>query len=150
MDLIAAAENLAGALHAGKVDKAGEPYIVHLRRVAANLLRRWPDAAPAEVAAAWLHDALEDTAATPESLRAAGMPEETVAIVRAVTRPAGVPYLAWIADLAATGPRGALRVKVADNEDNRDPVRVARLPGAARMVATRYEPARRVLETALS
>lgn len=141
---------LAARLHAGQTDKAGRPYIEHLARVAAILTRRWPDATRDEIDAAWLHDSLEDTEATEASLLAAGMSRETIRIVRAVTRPEGSAYLAWIGELADSGDVSVLRVKLADNEDNRDPARVAALPGAAERVATRYEPARALLETGLA
>jgi (p)ppGpp synthase/HD superfamily hydrolase len=150
MNDIIAMSQLAARLHAGQVDKAGAPYIDHLTRVAENLLRRWPDASHAEVAAAWLHDALEDTDATVQSLLAAGVPAEAVEIVQAVTKPEGAIYLDWISELASTGPIGAVRVKLADNDDNRDPARVAALPGASERVVTRYEPARKLLEARLS
>lgn len=140
---------LAERLHAGQVDKAGAPYITHLARVAGILKRRWPDATADEIAAAWLHDSLEDAEATEASLLAAGVSPETIRIVRAVTRPEGSDYLDWIGALAASRDVSVLRVKLADNEDNRDPARIAALPGAAEGVATRYEPARIILESGL-
>ena len=140
---------LAARLHDGQVDKAGAPYVMHLARVVAILKRRWPDASADEIAAAWLHDSLEDTEASEASLLAAGVSPETIRIVRAVTRPEGSDYLAWIKALAVSGDVSVLRVKLADNEDNRDPLRVAALPGAAERVATRYEPARQLLEVGL-
>ncbi len=144
------AKELAKRLHAGQTDKAGEPYVLHLERVVSRLTRRFPDATKAEIEAAWLHDALEDTEATPESLAAAGVSSLAVQIVQALTRPQGRAYLDWIADLAQSGSLSAVRVKIADNEDNRDPDRVAKLPGAEARVATRYEPARLLLEARLS
>ena len=141
---------LAARLHAGQVDKAGAPYIGHLARVAAILQRRWPEASADEIAAAWLHDSLEDTGASEASLMAEGVSAETVRIVRAVTRPDGGDYLDWIKTLAESGDVSVLRVKLADNEDNRDPARIAALPGAAERVATRYEPARLLLEAGLA
>lgn len=142
---------LAERLHAGQTDKVGAPYIGHLARVAANLERRWPDAPLDEVEAAWLHDSLEDTEATEASLLAEGVSAETVRIVRAVTRPEGATnYLAWIAELAASGDMPALRVKLADNLDNSDPARVLALPGGDRMLETRYKPARALIEAALA
>lgn len=142
--------DLAAALHAAQVDKAGRPYIEHLERVARNLKNRWPDASLDEISAAWLHDALEDTDATEESLLGDGVTPEAIRIIRAVTRPEGSVYLAWIGELAAGGDRSVLRVKLADNQDKRDPARVAALPGAAELVAMRYEPARLLLEAALA
>jgi (p)ppGpp synthase/HD superfamily hydrolase len=142
--------DVAAALHATQVDKAGRPYFKHLERVVCILKDRWPDASPDEIAAAWLHDAIEDTGATPESLLAIGVSPESVRIVQAVTRPNGSIYLDWIADMAANGDRSVLRVKLADNQDNRDPARVAVLSGAAERVAERYMPARRLLEEGLA
>jgi (p)ppGpp synthase/HD superfamily hydrolase len=141
---------LAAQLHAGQTDKAGQPYVGHLARVAARLVQRWPDATRDEIEAAWLHDCLEDTEATEASLLAAGVSPRTIEIVRAVTRPEGSDYLAWIAVLAARQDVSVLRVKLADNADNIDPERVAALPGAAERVASRYEPARRMLENGLA
>lgn len=141
---------LAAVLHAGQVDKAGQPYIDHLRRVTEILGRRWPDATQDDIDAAWLHDAIEDTSATGADLLAAGVSARTVEIVEALTRPEGPAYLEWIEAIARAGDQSVIRVKLADNEDNRDPARVAALPGAAERVAKRYEPARRILEAALS
>lgn len=140
------AQVLAMRLHAGETDKRGEPYVQHLAAVVAILCRRWPNATPAERDAAWLHDALEDTNATPDSLLAAGVSPQAVRIVQALTRPAEMPYRAWIAQLAASGDQSAIRVKLADNEHNSDPAR--RLPGSD-IVERRYLPARQVLEGAL-
>jgi hypothetical protein len=46
-----------------------------------------------------------------------------VEIVERLTRPADMPYLDWIVQLAVSGDVGALRVKLADNLDNFDPAR---------------------------
>ena len=78
---------------------------------------------------------------------AAGVSPAAIRTVEAVTRPPGSTYLDWIADMAANATMSALRVKLADN---RDPARVAALPGAADLVTSRYEPARRLLEAGLA
>ncbi|MCK8784008.1 HD domain-containing protein [Roseomonas sp. NAR14] len=140
--------HLAQRLHAGQIDKGGVPYLGHLERVARRLVALFPDAGPAEIQAALLHDAIEDTAATAEMLRAAGIAPEAVAMVERLTRDRAVPYLDWIRALAASGDRGALRVKLADNLDNSDPARPA-IPGGAAMLRDRYLPARAILERAL-
>lgn len=146
----AAAAALAAKLHAGQVDKAAKPYIEHLARVADILRMRYPDATPAELEAAWLHDALEDTSATAASLLAAGISEKAVEIIRQLTKPHGAVYLDWIVSLVRTGNVSAIRVKLADNEDNQNPDRVAMVPGADRMVETRYAPARALLLASLT
>lgn len=141
------AKALAERLHIGQTDRGGFPYTGHLAAVVGILLRRWPDAPAYAVDAAWLHDALEDTDATPASLAASGVSAEAISIIQAVTRPAGQTYRTWIAGLAASGNTWAIRVKLADNEHNSDPAR--RLPGSD-IVEKRYLPARRVLEEALA
>lgn len=143
-------ESLATRLHAGQTDKAGQPYIDHLRRVVCILLRRWPDATEDEIAAAWLHDALEDTEATAQSLIEQGVSSDAVRTIQAVTRTPDAAYLHWIARLSERGSPSAIRVKLADNEDNRDPARVAAIAGGPEMVRTRYEPARALLEAGLA
>lgn len=55
MDWVALARTLATEAHAGQTDKAGQPYICHVARVAAAV--RGDD--DAEVVA-WLHDVAED------------------------------------------------------------------------------------------
>ena len=55
MDWIARARALATEAHAGQIDKAGQPYIGHVGRVAARVRGD----ADAEVVA-WLHDVVED------------------------------------------------------------------------------------------
>ncbi|SMX46175.1 HD domain-containing protein [Maliponia aquimaris] len=134
---------LAGHLHAGQVDKAGQPYIGHLVRVSRHLLRLFPDATPDERHAAWLHDAVEDTATTPEDLRALGYSETVIAIVRAVTKTdAAISYAERIDLMAREAPLGALRVKLADLSDNSDPARLATLPPErAASLGARYRAA---------
>jgi hypothetical protein len=73
-----------------------------------------------------------------------GVSAAAVAIVQELTRPTGIGYLDWIADMARSGSLSAVRVKLANNEDNRDPERVALLPAAADLARKHYEPARRL------
>ena len=141
---------LAARLHAGQQDKGGDPYLGHLERAARYLKQRWPDATPDEIAAAWLHDSIEDTAATEASLLADGVSPEAVRIVRAMTRPEDQPYLDYVRGVADSGDRSLIRAKLADNHDNRDPKRVAALADGAQRLATRYEPAKQILEAALA
>jgi hypothetical protein len=68
--------------------------------------------------------------ATPESLLAAGISYEAVCIIELVTKPAGAVYLDWLASIIAARNIGAIRVKLADNEDNQESVRATMIPGA--------------------
>lgn len=124
---------------------------MHLERVAQRLVERFPDATKAQLQAALLHDAIEDAGVTADDLRDAGIEEEAIAAIQLVSRnldPNGT-YLDWIRRIAATGNVTAIRVKVADNLDNSDAVRVAALAAGPRMVAEKYAPARAILEQAL-
>lgn len=144
------ARELAEKFHTGQFDKAGEPYITHPERVVRYLKQRWPDYTDVEVQAAWLHDVLEDTDATPVALLVAGVFPEVIELVQLLSRPKEKTYREWIRDLANSGNVSAIRVKLADNADNSDPARTAALGLASDMVRKRYLPAKEVLEVGLA
>ncbi len=108
---------IAARAHAGQVDKAGAPYILHPLR----LMLRMDD--PAARIAAVLHDVVEDSPWTLEQLRAEGFPSAVVQAVDALTRRDGETYDAFI-HRASRDPV-APRVKMADLEDNMDLGRIA-------------------------
>ncbi|SMF03782.1 HD domain-containing protein [Streptomyces sp. Amel2xC10] len=114
-------EALARAAHEGQTDKAGRPYAEHLRAVAEGVRSRGGD--PDQIAAAWLHDAVEDDALSAARLRDAALSDRTKAIVLAVTKRAGESPEAYAARILATP--GALLVKEADLAHNADPARLA-------------------------
>jgi hypothetical protein len=70
-----------------------------------------------------------------------------IEIIHTLTRPQG-EYLAWIRQIAWYGSISAVRVKLADNIDNRDPARVALLPAdqTTRARLERYVTATQILE----
>jgi (p)ppGpp synthase/HD superfamily hydrolase len=121
-------EATARAAHAGQTDKAGRPYAEHLEAVAKGVRARGGD--EEQIAAAWLHDAVEDDALPAEWLREAALTSRTKDIVLAVTRRTGEPLEAYAARILATP--GALLVKEADLAHNADPVRLAVLDEATR------------------
>lgn len=140
--LVDAADALAADKHRGQVDKAGRPYIEHPRRVAARL-------SDAEAqAVALLHDVLEDTDATPNELRRAGMPDRVVEAVLALTKRADDESYDDAVRRAAAHPL-ARQVKAADVADNADEQRLALLDEdtAARLRA-KYARARQLLTVA--
>jgi (p)ppGpp synthase/HD superfamily hydrolase len=138
--VVALAEELARRYHAGQVDRLGAPYIDHPRAVARLL-----EQAPARYrAAAWLHDVLEHTGATAGDLRAAGVPDDVVALVEVLTRRPGEDYLDFIGRVCADP--AAARVKIADALHNLDPARDFGPPAEKR---TRYHRALVMLFTAL-
>ncbi|MEU3861169.1 HD domain-containing protein [Streptomyces sp. NPDC028722] len=121
-------EALARTAHQGQTDKAGRPYAEHLAAVAEGVRARGGD--PEQIAAAWLHDAVEDDALSEEWLADAALSPRTKAIVRALTRRPGEPPEAYARRVLATP--GARLVKEADLAHNADPRRLAALDGPTR------------------
>jgi (p)ppGpp synthase/HD superfamily hydrolase len=103
--------------HAGRVDKAGAPYILHALRV---MLRQHD---PAARAAAVLHDVVEDSPWTLEQLRAEGFGDDVVGAVDALTHRPDESYEDYLK--RASRHAIARRVKLADLEDNLDLTRIS-------------------------
>jgi len=62
--LVMKAQQVAADAHKGQKRKhSNDPYLIHPMRVARRVMTR-PDATPEMVAAAWLHDVVEDTPVT--------------------------------------------------------------------------------------
>lgn len=118
---LAEVEALARAAHEGQTDKAGRPYAEHLAAVAAGVRVRGGDAE--QIAAAWLHDSVEDDALTRQWLERAALSARTKAIVDALTKRPGEDPEAYAARILATD--GARLVKEADLAHNADPERLA-------------------------
>jgi (p)ppGpp synthase/HD superfamily hydrolase len=132
--------------HAGQSDKAGNPYWMHPVSV---MRRLGEDACEDAKIAALLHDVLEDTEYTADDLLVMGYSPEVVEAVRLLSRPkGGLTYMNWIRTIAASGNKIAIRVKIADNEDNSDPARIAALPPEGRDIVHRYERSLQILRPA--
>jgi (p)ppGpp synthase/HD superfamily hydrolase len=116
-DLLDRAIQIAVKAHAGQKDKNGQPYILHPIRVMERVRL------PKDKIVAILHDVVEDTPWTPDQLRAEGFSQEILDALDCVTKREGEEYSAFVAR-SASNPI-ALRVKLADLEDNMD---VRRLP----------------------
>lgn len=80
---------MARAAHAAQTDKAGRPYAEHLQAVAEGVRARGGD--DEQIAAAWLHDAVEDDVLPERDLEEAALTRRTKDIVLAVTKRAGRP-----------------------------------------------------------
>ncbi|WP_372345834.1 HD domain-containing protein [Streptomyces sp. KL116D] len=126
-------EALARRAHATQTDKAGRPYEEHLRAVADGVRER--GGTEEQIAAAWLHDAIEDDALTDDWLTRAALPDTTKAIVRALTKRPGEPPEAYAQRILATP--GARLVKESDLAHNADPARLAVLDEETRTRLTR-------------
>lgn len=131
--------------HADQFDKGGNPYCRHPVSV---MNRLGADATNEEKLVALLHDVLEDTEYTAEDLLVRGYSYEVVEAVKILTRPEGdnrPTYIEWVRSLAATGNMLAIRVKIADNEDNSDPSRVHYLPQKDQDITKRYKRSLEIL-----
>ena len=140
------AEQVATEAHADQVDEAGRPYIEHPRRVAARVAAQTDD--PDALAAAWLHDVVEDTPVGLDELRQLGFNERVLDAVDALTRRSGEgdEYYRRV----AANPI-ALLVKRSDIADNTDPERVRQLePAVAERLRLKYERALCLLDTSLA
>ena len=124
---------LAARAHRGQVDKAGEPYILHPLRVMLRLKDE------ADRIAAVLHDVIEDTGITEESLRDQGYSEEVLGALDALTRRQGESYADFIERVA--GNPLARRVKLADLADNLDASRLLEITPKDRERLARYQAA---------
>lgn len=106
---------LASYAHFDKVDKAGEPYILHPLRVMMSV--------PPECRiVAVLHDVVEDSEISLDDLAAEGFSPEVIAALDSVSRRPGEPYMSFIAR-AGKNPIGRI-VKLADLKDNCDMSRI--------------------------
>ena len=106
--LSAQAEEIARRAHAGQFRRDGlTPYIAH----PAGVVARVGDCETRR-AVAWLHDVLEDTAETPESLAAGGMPADVIDAVLCLTRRPEVSYEDYLIDVRRNPVARA--VKIAD------------------------------------
>jgi guanosine-3',5'-bis(diphosphate) 3'-pyrophosphohydrolase len=111
---------IAVKAHAGQVDKAGAPYVLHPLRVMLRV------SGELDMMAAVLHDVVEDGPGwTFERLASEGIPAEVVEALSFLTkRPDEESDYSLFIRRAASNPI-ARRVKLADLEDNMDIGRIA-------------------------
>jgi (p)ppGpp synthase/HD superfamily hydrolase len=135
-DLLSLAQGIAIGAHAGQVDRAGVPYIMHPWAVAQAV------SGFEEKILAWLHDVVEDTDVTLEDLAWWGFPESTVLQVDALTHRKNEPRSAYYARVMEWP--AARRVKIADVRHNLG--RLGGLPAEEQgRLRAKYEKALRVL-----
>ncbi|GAA4768439.1 MULTISPECIES: HD domain-containing protein [Streptomyces] len=135
-------EAVAREAHAGQTDKSGRPYAEHLAAVADGVRAR--GGSEEQIAAGWLHDAIEDDRLSRAWLEAAALPRSVKDMVLALTRERGEEPAAYAARVLAVP--GALLVKEADLAHNTDPGRLAELDLPTRTrLAEKYATTRRLL-----
>lgn len=109
--------SLAAEAHAGQVDKAGAPYLLHPVRVALHCN------GPREQIVALLHDVIEDTAIALSDLWEM-FDIDVIVALQSITRQQGEDYMDFIKRVGQNSL--ATAVKIRDLEDNMD---VSRLGG---------------------
>ena len=128
---------IATRAHAGQVDKAGQPYVLHPLRVMLTVHTVH------ERMAAVLHDVVEDTAVTLANLQDAGFPPEVTTAVDVLTKRTGETRLS-AAHRAVANPI-ARAVKLADVKDNMDLSRITSPSEKDFARLKEYEQVRQVL-----
>ncbi|MCM3273332.1 GTP pyrophosphokinase [Paenibacillus elgii] len=124
---------IATAAHQGQLDKGNQPYILHPLR----LMLKAPDNDSRIVAV--LHDVIEDTDVTIESLRQEGFAERLLEALDCLTRRDNETYEEFLQRIK---PNALARyVKLLDLEDNRDVRRIKNLSEKDFERLQRYEKA---------
>lgn len=107
------ASSIARKAHYGQFRRDGiTPYITHPEAVAESLEGEHPDV----IAAAWLHDVLEDTDTTMQDLLLSGLPGSVVEAVVSLTKKRGDTYEAYLWRVGMN--EIARKVKTADIQHN--------------------------------
>ena len=142
-DLTKKAMQIAYDAHFGQTDRGNTPYICHPLHVADRMDTE------SRTVTALLHDVLEDTSETPQSLLSQGIPEKIVENVLLLTRKDDEPYGSYIERIVSSGNQDVLAVKYEDILHNLDETRTEnnRLPEYLRQ---RYVKAKARIEEVLS
>jgi (p)ppGpp synthase/HD superfamily hydrolase len=139
MSTLEKAIRIAAQAHEGQRDKAGAPYILHPLRVMMKM------ATEAEQITAVLHDVVEDTDWTMERLRQEGFLGEILAALDCLTRKNGEEYEKFI-ERVKRNPL-AVKVKIADLEDNLDVLRLKEVTDADAKRLEKYKQALKMLSS---
>ncbi|GBO55817.1 guanosine-3',5'-bis(Diphosphate) 3'-pyrophosphohydrolase [Pseudanabaena sp. lw0831] len=115
--LLALAISIANQAHAGQLDKAGKPYILHPLTVMAQM-----DTRESKIVAV-LHDAIEDSDLKIEDLVKQGFPEFITEAIAAITKVEGEQYEDYI--LRVKSNAIARKVKIADVTHNMNISRIS-------------------------
>ena len=133
--------SIASLAHAGQLDKGGEPYILHPLRV----MMKFKDEKQRIVAV--LHDVVEDTKVTIQDLILNGLDRDLANVVLILTRRRNESYDDYINRICYD--ELAMRVKLADLNDNMDMSRIDILTEKDYQRLAKYRVARSILENIL-
>lgn len=113
--------SLAIERHAGQLDKAGKPYILHPLHVMCDELCKSYELKIIAIC----HDLLEDTDTTAEELLALGVPSDLVDCIKMLSKPKGTDYFVYLERLVKYDSVFPTIVKLADLRHNMD---ISRIP----------------------
>ncbi|MBW1971035.1 MAG: GTP pyrophosphokinase [Deltaproteobacteria bacterium] len=139
MNLIEKSLEIALQAYSGKTDKAGRPYILHPLRLMAKM------ETDDERSVALLHDVIEDSEFTAIPLREAGIPLRIVVAVQCLTKLDGESYEQFIQRVLTN--ELAVKVKMADIQDNLDVLRLDKLTDDDLERVRKYHAAWKVLDS---
>lgn len=142
MNQVQLAENIAARAHFGQFYGPDDPYVNHAGRVAARVQRA--GGTNTQIAAAWLHDVLEDTEWTADMLRDEGVDSIVIRIVDGLTRRKEFYHREYITRCAAD-PEMRL-VKRCDVEENYSCLPGNKTPEETTGLKRRYQRALELLE----
>ncbi|TQK42419.1 HD domain-containing protein [Streptomyces sp. SLBN-118] len=135
-------EAIAREGHARQRDKAGRPYLEHVQAVVEGVRER--GGSDEQVAAAWLHDTIEDEVLSREWLESAELPQDVKDLVDAMTKRPGEDDESYTQRILATP--GARLIKEADLAHNANADRLALLDEPTRtQLVEKYARMRRLL-----
>jgi (p)ppGpp synthase/HD superfamily hydrolase len=109
---------ISSAAHEGQYDKMGQPYFLHPLRVMNNLETNDEELKIIALG----HDLFEDTDVTPGQLEMEGFSDRVILGIEALTKRKEKSPEDYLAGILAN--RDAIRVKLADLEDNMNPRRM--------------------------
>jgi (p)ppGpp synthase/HD superfamily hydrolase len=129
MNKLALAISITAKAFEEKLDKAGQPYILHCLRVM-NATKGDECTKCASV----MHDLVEDTDYTFEQLTKLGFSDKTIGLLHLVTHQKNTDYMEYIKAIAVSDE--ATEIKLADLRDNSD---ITRLKGLGKKDLDRIE-----------
>ena len=141
MNMLERAVSIALESHTGQTDKAGKPYILHPLRL---MLKMGTDE---EMIAAVLHDVVEDSSVTFEELKSQGFSDNVIDALMSCTKINGENYDDFIQRIKGNQNPLAIRVKIADLQDNMD---ISRIAHPVQKDFDRVEKYKRALKVLLS
>lgn len=129
---------IATKAHAGQVDKAGQPYILHPLRL---MLRFKYEA---EMIVAVMHDVIEDSSFTLDELKSFGFSDDILTAIECLTKRNGESYESFVSRVLQNDL--ARKVKIEDIKDNLDLTRLDKVTNKDLIRVEKYHQALKALE----